>query len=93
MLFHCVGLLASLIFCTHVLAIQLQVHGERKVLSRRITRRTPVTSSELNNTADVSYFVDLELGGRQLQLLLDTGRCAGYETADMIYHDHFLSNV
>lgn len=79
MLFHYVGCLASLIiFGTHVLALRLDVHGERKHQIRPITRRAPgVTSSELNNTADVSYYVDLELEGKAFQLLLDTGRCVG----------------
>lgn len=79
MLFYYVGCLASLIiFGTHVLALRLDIHGERKHQTRGITRRAPgVTSSELNNTADVSYYVNLELGGKAFQLLLDTGRYVG----------------
>jgi hypothetical protein len=81
MKFYYVGFLASLIaLATHVAALRLDVHGHRKHQSPRITRRGPgvrATSSELNNTADVSYYVDLKLGGKPYQVLLDTGRCVG----------------
>ncbi|KAF9464126.1 aspartic peptidase domain-containing protein [Collybia nuda] len=72
---HYVGFLVTLIvFGTRVLALRLDVHGERKHSTQRISRRGPgVTSSDLNNTADVSYYVDLKLGGKPFQVLLDTG--------------------
>ncbi|RDB14602.1 Pepsin A [Hypsizygus marmoreus] len=61
-----VGLIIFLIAV--VRAVRVDIHGERKPHSRFGRRAT-----DLNNTADVSYYTDMKLGGKEFTLLVDTG--------------------
>ncbi|KAF8230075.1 acid protease [Tricholoma matsutake] len=75
MIFHG-GLLAYLIAlsCTTIHAFRIDLHGQRKPANKpRITRRANITGVQLNDTADISYYANLSLGGRTFQLLVDTG--------------------
>ncbi|GLB38617.1 putative peptidase A1 family protein [Lyophyllum shimeji] len=55
-----------------VCALRLDLHGVRKPhSSSRLRPRT--RGSELNNTADISYYADIKIGGKVYTLLVDTG--------------------
>lgn len=71
--FH-VGLFAGYLIAT-VGALRLDVRGERKPQAR-IRRQT--SGTKLNNTADVSYYADLIVGGQKFTLLVDTGRSSSF---------------
>ncbi|KAF8073930.1 aspartic peptidase domain-containing protein [Lyophyllum atratum] len=64
-----VALLAYLIAVVN--ALHLDVHGERKAPHSQFGRRA--TGAKLNNTADVSYYADITMGGKHYTLLVDTG--------------------
>lgn len=52
-------------------ALRLNLHGERNAPHSRLGRRA--SGSGLNNTADVSYYADMKIGGKVYTLLVDTG--------------------
>jgi len=70
-----VVLLACLIALSTTNALQFDVYGQRKTATSGVVRRADIKGSQLNNSADISYYVDLTLGGKTFQLLVDTGRC------------------
>jgi predicted aspartyl protease len=75
MKFHA-GLISFLIApstITH--AFRVDVHGQRRILTEpRITRRADIKGVQLNDSADISYYANVSLGGKTFQLLVDTGR-------------------
>ncbi|KAF5382468.1 hypothetical protein D9615_002731 [Tricholomella constricta] len=68
-LLHYVVLLAYLIALAS--ALRLNIHGVRKASHSSLRRRA--LGSELNNTADVSYYAEIKVGGKRYTLLVDTG--------------------
>jgi hypothetical protein len=57
-------------------AFRIDIYGQRNapVTESRISRRADITGTQLNNSADISYYANLLLGGKTFQLLVDTGR-------------------
>ena len=73
--FH-VGLLSFLITLTTIThAFRIDVSGQRRTVPERsIARRADIKGIQLNDSADISYYANVSLGGKTFQLLVDTGR-------------------
>lgn len=71
------GLVTSLIvhlllLSDYVGAFRLDVQGRRKPPVTRLHPRANIAA--LTNSGDISYHVNLTLGGREFDVLVDTGR-------------------
>jgi predicted aspartyl protease len=59
-------------------AFRIDIYGQRDALTTasKNSRRAVITGTQLSNSADISYYANLLLGGKTFQLLVDTGRFA-----------------